>query len=659
MLRFPKYMVKPKPQKQEIPIAFQGFGLGENTAVPPSQLVMKEMGSCIDFKLKQGGRLESREAITKYTDTEIGSIEDVEGATLTGVEYEIVTDSDSKVYYNDSLTPTQIDTKTTVNPANIIAYNDVAMLCDGSYLKYCEDTTEIKMAYDAGPGGTQFDNYSGDDDGGSSISASGTGCVFTTPAWDAGYTIPITQVTILGIEDGGTASITSVDIYDVAGAATIASASFDGEIPTAAAGYIDIYFTDADITSELEPSKEYRCLVKGSNYKLEYTTVASGGALITGGSTPDTTKDPIMRVHPGLPPKALFGDVSGNRPWIVDPDEPGRIYFGNLTHLDWSTPNGGGWVGVIDDNKNSFEIGGISDLFSDLYVYGKEEHPYICKLTGVSPDVYSLPLLFQKTWATQRTLINANNDLWSTSRIGVDNLNGVQEFGDLRTYSASDPIKNRLRYWDTETAFAGYHAIDGQYWLYMPEFDYVNICHTKYPIRMETGEVRYPWCRYQLPITPTVFKEVGNNFLIGSDDGFIYKIDSIEYKDLGTDQIMPEFTTNRIEAPMNTLDLTWVQFIGSSLTGASFDLDIFKNGNSITSVHTWPVIFPMSDSLTVDDLLMDIDDMFFSISPDQTPLYFRINVNIRSFQVQVSSIKASGAPVYFDGVILKYRQKDI
>jgi len=663
MLKISRNIAQPKRKKPEGAIQLQGFPLGENTSVPPSQLTQKELASCIDCKIKQGGRLESREAIVKYTSAGIGSIVDMESVSLDGTNYELVSDGDNKIYYlnntgGSTVTPVQIGTAATAGTSYFISYNDVALICDGSYLKYCDDTTEIKMAYDAGTGGTMFDNYSGDFDGAVTITTAGAGCTFTTPNWDAGYTIPSTEVFFHGIQStSGTASIDSVDIWDVSGSAAVATTGFTADIPTASEDFLDVGYTS--VIAELEPNKEYYALIKGENFDLSYTDVPSGGKMITAGGTPDTTKNPIMRVHPGLPPKAVFGDVSGNRPWIKNPDEPGRAYFGNLTHLDWSTPNGGGYVGVVDENANSFEIGGIADLFGTPYFYGTEAHPYICKLTGSIPSEYSLPLLFQRTWTTQRTLVNANNDLWNMSATGVDNLNGVQEFGDLRTYTASDPIKDRLKYWDTDTAFAGYHARDGQYWLYMPEFNYINVCHTKYPIRMETGEVRYPWSRYTPPAIPTQFKEVGNNFLMGSSDGFVYKLDSTEYKDLATDHIHPSFKTARIEIPFRTVDLIRIQFIGASRAGSQFNLDIYKNGNSSKSVNTWEVLFPMSDSLTVDELIMDIGDMLFSIDPEQTPLYFRINVNVRSFQIECSQIHIAGYPVFFDGVLVNYRGREI
>jgi hypothetical protein len=312
-------------------------------------------------------------------------------------------------------------------------------------------------------------------------------------------------------------------------------------------------------------------------------------------------------------------------------------------------------VGVIDDSANSFEIGGMADLYGTLYVYGTQDQPFMCKLSGSTPSDYSLPLLFQRSWTTQKTLVNTANDLWSASEDGVDPLTGVQEFGDLRTFSASDPVFDKIRDNWASTAFAGYQAKDGQYWLYMPGYEYFIVCHTKTPIRMESGELRYPWTRYTCPATPTFCKQVGGNFWIGSSDGYIYSPDTSEYKDLSTTQIDPSFKTARIQLPFRRSDLVKVQFFGASISGSQFSFDIYRDGTDLESVYTWTVNFPMSDSLTVDELTMDIDDLLFTIDPEQTPLYFDINVTVRSFQLSVSSLKILGYPVFFDGILMDSR----
>ena len=641
--------------KEEL-VTFQGFRLGENTSVPAFQLKLEELAECVDLKFNPGGQLETRAPVIAYTTTEIGAIQDIKSCSLNGTQYELCTDA-TKLYYlltsGANVTPTEIATLGTT--ANITPYNDVALLCDGSYLKYAESITSVKIAYDAGTGGTFFDNYTGVDNGVVSVSAAGVGCRFTTPAWDAGYTIPPTKVWFKVVS---TTAVLTASIVRVSDSVVMATETYlADDISTSSAGFYALTFNT--VTHELAPSTAYYCLLKGSGVDLSYTTnTASTGTMITAGVTLDTAKDPIMRVHPGLPPKADWAVVSGTRVWVHNPDEPGSLYFGNHTHLDFSTADGGGWVGVIDEDRNSFKIGAAADLYGELYVYGTEEQPYLCKLKGSTPSAFSLPLLFQRAWSTSSTLINTNNDLWSGSREGVDPLTGVEMYGDLRTYSASDAIKDRFENWVSDTAFSGYNAKDGQYWLYMPEYDYVSICHTKQSVTDENNQIRYPWTRYKLPITPSCFKQVGNQFLIGSTNGYIYVLDSSKYKDLDTTQIAPYFKTAYVELPFKSVDLIDTQILISCKTGSIFTVSYYKNNLRGTTTLDKDIVLSMSDTLMLADvedmILEDMEDI--TLIPGTAPLYYEININCYSFQLKMSDMRIANKAVFINGFILKYRK---
>lgn len=207
----------------------------------------------------------------------------------------------------------------------------------------------------------------------------------------------------------------------------------------------------------------------------------------------------LMGLSPGLPPKCSFGDVHVQRPWLGgDPDNPGYVWFGNLTFLDFSTANGGGYIGAVDDAATSFAVAGLKSFYGDLYIFGAEDQPFLAKLTGSSPTDWALPAQYQKQATTNKTLISSINDLWFASSSGVDALSGVQEYGDLRTFSYSDPVGDRIRkYWSSASSIAGYNPNDGQYLLYMPGYHRVLCCHTKNPVAVRQGEIRYPWSEYE------------------------------------------------------------------------------------------------------------------------------------------------------------------
>ena len=238
----------------------------------------------------------------------------------------------------------------------------------------------------------------------------------------------------------------------------------------------------------------------------------------------------------------------------------------------------------------------------------------------------------------------------------MDPLTGVQEYGDLRTFTAADAIMDRFQYWSS-SAFAGYNAQDGQFWLYMPGYSYVSIAQTKQPISDTTGKIRYPWCRYTIPAVPSCFKQVGDKFFIGSTDGYIYQYDGGGYKDLGTNHIRPSFKTAYTIVTFTSVDLTGIQFMATSRTGGQFDIDIYKNGNETTTVQTYSLALPMLETVTLEDIedtpLEELEDV--ALSPEGVILHFDINVNCFSFQVEVSNILIVGQPIYIDGFVIRYR----
>ena len=401
------------------PLAFQGFPLGLNTAAPAQMISSAEMSHCVDFKVNKGGQLESRPAVTLYSDTPIsGSVVGGINATLTATRYDIVAGSDYKIYWMDSLTPTLIGTAE--GDVTLIAYNAVCVIMDGSYLKYIDDTTGIKIAYDAGDDGTQFDNIAGSQD--SELPLNGTilraGVKFTSDAWTAGYTIPLTEVHAALKKIGSPTGDITFRLRKVSDDSILAEkvANQTADQIATAGEIVEVVFSSPDVITEMDPATDYYSTVEfvgtGTDYISVMATDETGTAVTysAGSYTVDITKRPVMKVYPGKPPKAKFGAVSGTRLFLVDPDFPGRVQFGNKSHLDWSTHDFAGWIGVIDDNRNSFEIGGLADLYAKLFVFGTEEQPYLCRLEGAAPVDYSLPLMFSRAWTTQKCLVNSSND---------------------------------------------------------------------------------------------------------------------------------------------------------------------------------------------------------------------------------------------------------
>jgi len=580
-------------------ITLNSFPHGLNTASPAFQLAPTEMSRCVNFKINKRG-LQTRPAMKVYTGTAIGIPKSGADVVIGSTIYQFVSDDDYKIYYLVGTTPTEI--ATAEGEIQIVAYNGVAVILDGSYIKYIDEDLELKIAYDDGTGttGYQFDNSSEDNEDALTL-GDGTNTaiaqLFTTQAWTSGYTIPPTTVTAYLSHTGEpTGSINAVireadtDNLDVQGTA-IATVEFMADISelTDVATEYSATFTEDDITTEMSPDTNYylslekvnsasqnvtditkanpgvvRCVNHGYSVggiitfselhemtELNDTsqtitavddedhfsindTSGYGSAEQIGGlcvqseeSTncvnvyyakdifgdgkmyhydgwwnANTNKDALMSLRPGMPPKAEFGVVSDHRLFVAgDPDHPGYVWYGNLSHLDWSTSDGGGYVGANDDDANSFNVGGLAVLYRNLYVYGKESQPYLSQLTGSSPNDYIISQSYQHAWTLPKTIKNAVNDIWIANKDGVDTLSGVEEYGDIRTFRYSDPIEDRIiDYW-SDNAIAGYYPRDGQFWLYMPGYHRIQVFHTKHPIpEINENGIRYPSTEYEFCI---------------------------------------------------------------------------------------------------------------------------------------------------------------
>ena len=489
---------------------------GLNSLLPASYIQTTELAECVNLKVLTDGSLETRPCITKHTNsatTGSAPVKTFASVVIGSTSYELIVDENKVLYYLDaSFDPQSIGTLES-NEVEIVPYNGVAMLFDGSYVKYLDSVSSIKLAYDDGTGtsGYQWDNSSASNAGSIPL-GNGTntriGQKFTTQTWDTGYTIPPTSLSITLSKTGTpNASAVTAKLRKVSDDSEIASVEIVSDATSLTTTATD-YTASFTVTAEFALNTDYYLSIEhsggdASNYvNVHYSSVASGGGSYTyaGSWSADTTKDLIGYVKPGKPPKVGFGVVKSRRLFTNDEDHPGYVLYSNLTHLDWSTPDGGGYIGVIDDDANSFEVGGIDKIYQDLVVYGKETLPYVCILTGSSPSDYVLPMMFQRLWTTHKTLTSVVSDLWSPSSDGISSLTGVKEYGDFRTAIVSEPIRDRIRdNWDSSTAIAGYYPRDGQLWLYMPSYHRVLVSRARTPVQdPSTGLPRYPWAEFEL-----------------------------------------------------------------------------------------------------------------------------------------------------------------
>ena len=501
------------------------------------------MSSCVNFKLLPLGGLQIREGLTRYTtspltetisfftffpfDIDLSNLRVFEDTTdrewensagrqwaieipaSSGTDELIVTQPDNKLYLLNSL-KAPVEKAILEGDATIIPFGDKAIICDGSFLKYWDkNTNTVLMAYDDGSGddGYQYDNTALTPDTMIKLYSGGNtkaGVSFETQDWDSSYTITITTVEIYALKSGSPTGNVGCELYLDSDDSLVATATTIYSAADIGISSEKLTFTFASGT--MESLTVYNAVLTyaggdASNYiQLECDTVtASGDAKYYDGAwKEDALKVAVAGVKPGRPPSAMFGLVQANRVYVSgDPYNPGVLWYSNLnTIFDWSTADGGGWIGIIDDNVINFPSGALVSLFGSIYIFGQHSQPYLCRLTGSDPTDYAISPIFQKIYATHKTAIHTVNDLWFGNNSGINALSGVEQFGDLRTENESDAIDDRIRsYWDDERSFSGYNNATGQYFLKLHGYARILVVHTKNPV-LNQGKVRYPWTEY-------------------------------------------------------------------------------------------------------------------------------------------------------------------
>jgi hypothetical protein len=495
---------------------FQGWIHGLNTSVPASQIASTELAECLNIKINKGGQLETRRPLKKYISgatTSNAAITDFLKCRIGSNLYEIVSDANYKVYRINGSSLTTIGTA--IGNIQLMPFKSTCLVLDGSYVKYLKEvagpSVSMVLAYDAGSGttGCQFDNKSGEDNGSIALGDGTNNRIatkFTSQTWDTGFTIPITKVYAKLSKTGSPTGDIICKLRAVSDDSVLATKTFKTAASvTGTATEYSVSFTSSDITTEMSQNTAYYCTLEYSGggvsdyINVHYSDGTGTGYIYTGSWAQATAKDPIMRCEPGRPPKAKFGDVYKHRPFVGGSDtEPGRIYFGALTYLDWSSSDSGGYVGAVDDDAMSFAVGGIINQFGSLFVYGTETTPYLARLEGSSPSEYQVPVLMQKAWTLHKTIEGTPNDIWNASANGVHNIRGVETYGDVRSNSASDPIKNLITDYWSDSSITGYDPTNGHFLLSMPNYHRVLVANINNPVSDPSGQsIRYPWFSYE------------------------------------------------------------------------------------------------------------------------------------------------------------------
>ena len=637
-------------QRAKNPAGIQGeiavsFPHGLRTSVPPSMILPTELAECKNFMINLGGQLQTRPGMKKLNTTSLGKIISLALAKVGDDEYKLAQTADFKIH-KIAANGTSTVVGTAEGKAEIISYGGYAMVADGGYLKYIDDTGALKMAWDGGDSAaaTFFNNLGDSQTGQVNYTAANTTQVtFTTPSWPAGYTIALTKLEVF-LAKAGTGAVPTFTVYRTSDNAVMASgAALLGDLAPAPGNFVDVFLTS---TVPLSPSTSYYIRLTTPAYSATNYVIWYLGA----------SSIPLCSVAPGLPPKASNMLIHGRRLWVYgDTDNPGMISFNNYAPFDWSTPSYSGYLTTLDDSKVSYPVGAAISYYGSMYVYGTKEWPYLLKLQGDSGSNFELLDLHQPLWTVPKRLSNIVNDVWALNESGVVSVTGVNLYGDVRAYSESNAIDDQIVYYWDDSAFVGYYRDRGQFWVAVGEK--IFVAHTKAPAIIENNSVtrvRYPWSEYTFDFTPSCFGE-WDDLVVGSEEGFIYTPDEQLTRD---DRVLyyHSMKTKYFQSPFQKLDILDSKVLIDSDTGTNFDIVAFKDGASITEVYRWNMASALHDDATIDDLGdAAIDDLQVAISPGATPLVQWLGFTCFSYQLQLDKLFVLGAEAHLDGIVIRYR----
>ena len=638
------------------------------TELQPEQANRSQLVEAKNMILLGRGILRTRDGSTLVSSVS-GSTPDIKFARDVKVGatwYVLMSASDKKLYKDVAGTATAI--ATLEGESRFAGFMGLLFLFDGSYLKMW-DGTNLDIVYDNGTGSTayQYNNRTGKDDGSLALGNATNIRVaqkVTTQAWDAGYTIPPTTVfaRLSKTGTGGTGAIV-MKIRLVSDDSVEATKTFLADVTTLSTTAVEYEetFDSTDITDELSPSVAYYVTLEyaggdASNYvNVHYTTVASGGLAYhyIAAWVADTTENLVLGLKPGRPPKASEGIVHNNRLRLLDPDNLSYVWYcaaGN--HLDWSTPNGGGYVAVVDDSSTSFPVGAIASFYERLWVFGTPRQPFLGQEAGEDPQDFAINITLQKVSAEAKSLLVTPNDILFLHPGGVDDVKTIQEFGDIRAETHTDNIRATIHTYFSSAAFAGYDPEWGTYLLKLASYDPIIAVHT----RLKTikykglkGATFSPCTTWEFNVgaseEPTCFGEGNGYMYIGTDAGKLYRMDSTLVDDNSRD-VTYQFKTHYHTGLFEEMAANKIGISSFSRLGGQFDFYFYRD-NSRTSFDNFTVTVPWDTTVLPSELTMPVEEMLFLVNPDD--YYDRENLAFvfRTLQIGVQDVTLNGKPFYF------------
>jgi len=675
-----------KPRKER-PVRFGPFTGGLVTSRPVDMLAATECSEYQNIVIDDQGNPRCRPGWSKVCSGMSGSVYHVKDVRVQGTWYTIISTTQGstyRLYKQNGTSVTQIGGDSTFEgPITFVGLKDYLIIFDGGYVKYW-DGSSIDLLPDQGIGSTNYfvQNGAGELSNSSTLtykcfyiysSIKTLAIKFTTPDWTSGYTMPPIgfSLRLMRYGNGAISGYESEKPYmrirKVSDLSVMAAKQLMdlNEIPTGdldqddpdVDGFKEFHYTFAasDITTELSPDTEYYLCYEMGYGNVEHHTKVLGiqnvpaGYGYYDGQTPPTAMKayanaaPMFNLNGELPISLKTGVSSSSRIFGIEgtgSDNPGRLWYcGAGNPFDWSSPNYGGYLDTGRD------IAGIVEFYDDVWLFGSAKAPSLTRISGSTPANYAQTQSVQQVSSHQTAIITTPDDILFYHPAGVNSINTMTEFGDIRSSNRSDNISDIVTAGYDTTAVMGYEPIYGLCLLKLNDGEGQRIYafHT----RIGGRKTRYyPVSKWELNLPQvggndqaiTAFGQGEDGLYMGTDQGVLYKLNDSVLTDDG-------------QTPTYAMKSGVVVVPHDDMTARRFYSGIRSDGNGGSAVIKFYRDFSTTALLTKTVTLpTDLSDP----NPDSGSNYLknfsrgRLNFNFSALQVGYETITASGAnPIWF------------
>lgn len=646
-------------QSRSASIVFGDMSGGLCTVRQGLELADNELSDILNFKYARSDKVgaQLREGLKKQTTTPAGyAIKDLA----------FYVDASGNTYilgvYNSDLA--KVSSGAWVKIADLagtrgrmVQFANKAIVADGSYLKQF-DGTSLDLCYDHG--GAMLESIAGSASSTKLYTGSVTraGHKFTTPTWDAGYTIPPTKVTFWLSRVGTPPGTLIARVRKVSDDSVVAASAAKTATELESAGQEEDF--DLTVTANLAPSTAYYVTIEYSDagssssncVQVHYTTdtAASGNYITYTGSYSDVAGDCYIKFYPTLPPKASMLAVRYNRLLCDDQSTGQRNWLHESNVNDPNQWTGTGTAYLICEQGT--EITCIKTFYDICLIHvGGAGYKSVLKYEGTSLSAGAVSTHMQGVAAVNQDVAhNIGNDFIFLSDAGIVSLAAWQNYGDLEQAIVSDKVADKVNGNVSSSRFGGVCTTEQQYWSEFGE--------SSGKFLVFDGELRI-WTMYQFElgasILPTCFAAWGGETYVGDSAGHFWKLDikTPVYYD-GTAATEYEAKIKFGATSLGTSLQKHFRFVSAQVLarlGGQCTIKLYKDLSEV-EFYSRTVDIPISPDLLTQDALMLTSDADYPTGPRGILQTYRPNFRCKSVQVGIEDINPAASAVLVQRVAL-------